>query len=153
MPTENINTIFGLFRLIAFQKTIFFLNPPSINIILVRRKLMKILKKCVNSIKIGAKPESDPWFCVQTLLPQQSVITETISWKKVSTIARFFFTHPNTFFHDIFDLVLLNNISNAPKSGFFTTLTKNCVLEPFWNEFHLKSAPKTMHAARSTWFW
>ena len=47
------------------------------------------------------------------------------------------------FFHDIFDLVLLNNISNAPKSGFFTTLTQNFVLEPFWSEFHLKSGPKT----------
>ena len=50
-------------------------------------------------------------------------------------------------YHDIFDLVSLNNISNTPKSGFFIILMLNMILELFLSEPHPKSGPKTMHAA------
>ena len=52
-------------------------------------------------------------------------------------------------YHDIFDLVSLNNISNTPKSGFFIMLVLNMILELFLSEPHPKSGPKTMHALQN----
>ena len=51
-------------RTVAFQNIKIFSNPPSINIFLVRRKLMRFWKNRMNSIKIEAKSEPEPWFCV-----------------------------------------------------------------------------------------
>ena len=82
------------FRLIAFQNIQKFSNPQSINIFLVRRKLMRFWKNRMNSIKIEAKSEPESWFCVHI----QILLWILDPVEKCSTFfCGFFLTYPNSF--------------------------------------------------------
>ena len=89
MPTENINTIFGLFRLIAFQKTKKFKNPSSINIFLIRKKFGRNRKfsKIFGNSGSDESPDTYEDVC-------QAISSKSCSYhqKKVSTFGRIFFT-------------------------------------------------------------
>ena len=93
MSAGIINPRNERFRLIAFQNIQKFSNPPSINIFLVRRKLMRFWKNRMNSIKIEAKSEPEPWFCVhiQILL----WILDPVE-KPCNIFCGIFLTYPNT---------------------------------------------------------
>ena len=128
------------FRLIAFQNIQKISNPPSINIFLVRRKLMRFWKNRMNSIKIEAKSEPEPWFCVHI----QILLWILEPLKKAGLIFVYFFSPSKMHScYKIFVLVPLNNISNIVKSWFCITLIQNIILEPFLSGSHLKSGPKS----------
>ena len=127
------------FRLIAFQNIWKFSNPPSINIFLVRRKLMRFWKNRMNSIKIEAKSEPEPWFCVHI----QILLWILDPVEKPYNILWNFLTIQIHFRDIIFVLVSLNNISNIVKSWFCITLIQNIILELFLSGSHLKSGTKS----------
>ena len=82
------------FRLIAFQNTQNFLNRPSINIFLVRRKLMENRKFSKFSNQSGYKIHR-----FQDLLSKiRSALVETASYKKNKQKCAIFLTHSNSFF-------------------------------------------------------
>ena len=63
ISTGNINILFALFRLIAFQKTKKCKNSSSINVFLVRRKL----EENQNISGSGSDPEFVQVFCRRSI--------------------------------------------------------------------------------------